>query len=554
MRIKNLIVVLLVLCQNVGAQHANFKFPDSLSGKTFDYFESHITLNPADSERSLLYARCWLLKSKSETNYGQMALAYKAMMYNAKKDLHLQYADSMVQAAQRTSDNLLLGSAFMTKGIVCYERKEIMKALDNYLIADEYISKTNDGYLIHKVKYGIGLTKYYIGFYNEAIALFKQCTDYFEEENERAYLNSLHMLGLCYNRVQNYDLCTSTNEQGIAAGRELGDLEMESYFIHSEGVNQYFKHNYRESIDKLLQAMPVIERNKDFANESIANFYIAKSYLALKQKVRALPYLKKVDDAFQKEKYIRPDLRESYELLIGNYHANGDQASELLYINRLLKVDSVLHNNYRYLLAKVVKQYDTKKLLSAKAEIERSMQTRTVVGFTIISLLVLIVAFLLYRHFANKRKYRQKYEELMNRKPEIRPALSSEKDIDPVMSSEVEKVVLKNLDKFEANKKFLEKGMDLVRLAELLHTNTKYVTKIIQLHRGKGTIEYISDLRIDHIVELLKTDNRFRNYTNKALGEEVGFGSTQNFTRAFKARNVISPTYFIQELKKDLQE
>lgn len=548
-------IVLLLLGRNADAQHTNFKVPDSLSGKSFEYFESHITLNRADSARTLLYAKSWLLKSKAETDYHQMALAYKAMMYNVKKELHPQYADSMVQAARHTSDNLLLGSAYMTKGIVCYERKEIRKALDYYLIADEFISKTNDQYLIHKVKYGIGLTKYYVGFYNEAIALFTQCIDYFEEENERAYLNSLHMLGLCYNRVGNYNLCSSINERGIAAGRELDDLEMEPYFIHSEGVNQYFKHNYRESINKLLQAMPVIEKNKDFANESIANFYIAKSYWALNQKEKAFPYLKKVDAAFQKEKYIRPDLRESYELLIDNYHANGDQSSELLYINRLLKVDSVLHNNYRYLLAKVVKQYDTKKLLRAKSEIEQSMRTRTIVGFTIIGLLVLVVVFLVYRHFANKRKYRQKYEELMNRKPEIRPAAPiSEKEIDPVMSSEVEKVVLKNLDKFEANKKFLEKGMDLVRLAELLHTNTKYVTKIIQIHRGKGTIEYISDLRIDYLVELLKTDNRFRNYTNKALGEEVGFGSTQNFTRAFKARNVISPTYFIQELKKDLHE
>jgi len=548
-------IVLLLLGRNADAQHANFKVPDSLSGKSFEYFESHITLNKADSARTLLYAKSWLLKSKAEMDYHQMALAYKAMMYNVKKEFHPQYADSMVQAARNTSDNLLLGSAYMTKGIVCYERKEIRKALDYYLIADEFISKTNDHYLIHKVKYGIGLTKYYVGFYNEAIALFTQCIDYFEEENERAYLNSLHMLGLCYNRVGNYDLCSSINERGIAAGRELDDLEMEPYFIHSEGVNQYFKHNYRESINKLLQAMPAIEKNKDFANESIANFYIAKSYWALNQKEKALPYLKKVDAAFQKENYIRPDLRESYELLIDNYHANGDQASELLYINRLLKVDSVLHNNYRYLLAKVVKQYDTKKLLRAKSEIEHSMQTRTIVGFTIIGLLVLVVVFLVYRHYANKRKYRQKYEELMNRKPEIRPAAPiSEKEIDPVMSSEVEKVVLKNLDKFEANKKFLEKGMDLVRLAELLHTNTKYVTKIIQIHRGKGTIEYISDLRIDYLVELLKTDNRFRNYTNKALGEEVGFGSTQNFTRAFKARNVISPTYFIQELKKDLHE
>ena len=87
-------------------------------------------------------------------------------------------------------------------------------------------------------------------------------------------------------------------------------------------------------------------------------------------------------------------------------------------------------------------------------------------------------------------------------------------------------------------------------MAKLLNTNSKYVTKIIAKHRDKGTIEYITDLKIDHIIELLKTHNKFRYYTNKALAEEVGFGSTQNFTRAFNQRTGLSPTYFVEELKK----
>ena len=53
-------------------------------------------------------------------------------------------------------------------------------------------------------------------------------------------------------------------------------------------------------------------------------------------------------------------------------------------------------------------------------------------------------------------------------------------------------------------------------------------------------------------MEKLKTDGRYRNYTNRALAEEAGFGSAQHFTRAFKERNGISPTYFIGRLKKAL--
>jgi AraC-like DNA-binding protein len=133
--------------------------------------------------------------------------------------------------------------------------------------------------------------------------------------------------------------------------------------------------------------------------------------------------------------------------------------------------------------------------------------------------------------------------------PVVAPAVNT-KEGDPGISPELVKNILRNLEKFESGKKYLEKGMDLYRMAVLLHTNTKYVTRVIQHYRGKGTIEYITDLRIDHIVSLLKSENRYRNYTDKALADEAGFGSTQNFSRAFRARTKMPPRYFIGELRK----
>lgn len=91
--------------------------------------------------------------------------------------------------------------------------------------------------------------------------------------------------------------------------------------------------------------------------------------------------------------------------------------------------------------------------------------------------------------------------------------------------------------------------MTLIKLSGYLKTNPKYASKVILKYRGKKTIEYISDLKIDYIVDKLKTENKFRNYTNKALAEEAGFGSTQNFTKAFNKRLEMPPTFFIQQLK-----
>jgi AraC-like DNA-binding protein len=449
----------------------------------------------------------------------------------------------MLIAAKKTADFALIGSGYMTKGVILYDSKQHMKALDNYLIADEYISKTNNQYQIYKVKYGIAQIKYYLGFYDEAIALFKECLGYFKEENSRAYLNTLHSLGLSYNRIGKYNLCSQMNQLGLSEGLRFKNLEMQSYFIHSEGVNQYFKHNYPDAIKKLTKALPALKETKDLTNETTAYFYIGKSYWALKLQEKALPYLKKIDEAFQKQKYIRPDLREAYELLIHYYQEQNDKELELYYVTALLKVDEVLIKDYKYLSGKIHKEYDTKKLIQTQKNIE---QYWTFLFSIIIIIMLTIIVFLVHRHYKNKRLF----EELMNRKPETIQSLvsnntSKELDINPELIT----AVLKNLEKFERNKKYLEKDMNLAKMASLLNTNTKYASKIITRYRKKGIVEYITYLKIEHIVELLKNDNTYRKYKNEALADEAGFGSTQNFTRAFKNQTGLSPTYFISELK-----
>ena len=543
---KYLLILWVCLYHNAYTQQNNFVIPDSLSAKDYEYFSNNILYEEKDSIKEWLYAQSWLAKAKREKNFGQMAQSYKALIYTSDKKLQLIYADSTLTAAKRTADIELIGSVYMTKGIVYYNRKEHINALDNYLIADEYISKTKNQYLIYKVKYVIAQIKYYLGFYDEATALFQECVKYFKEENDRAYLNSLHSLGLCYNRIGNYKLCSQMNQEGLNAGLRFKNFEMQSYFIHSEGVNQYFKHNYADAIKKLTKALPAVRHNKDFTNETTAYFYIGKSYWSQKLQEKALPYFKKIDEAFQKQKYIRPDLREAYEILIDYYQQRNNKELQLYYISTLLKVDQVLNQDYKYLSGKIHKEYDTKKLLQAKTDVEQSMKYTTIAAFIIITIMTVIMALLVYRHFKNKRLF----EELMNRKPETIQSLVSDNSSKELnINPEVIAAILKNLEKFERNKKYLEKDMTLAKMASLLNTNMKYASKIIVRYRDKGTIDYISDLKIDHIIELLKNENKYRNYTNKALGEESGFGSTQNFTRAFNNRTGLSPTYFINKLR-----
>lgn len=318
MTVRCLLAALLCSAQTSGASALPAQIPDSLKRRSFDYLFERIEEDITGAERSA-YLRSFVLKAKNEENWEELSNGYKNYVHYAPDGLKLAYADSMVAAAKRTERNEVIGSAYLSKGIAYYGQKRLGAAMDSYLIADRYVAKTGDTYLSHKTRYHIGQIKYILGYYDEAISIFRECTDYFKKSNTRAYLNSLHSLGICYKLVGNHGLCTETNELGIEEGIRTGNRDMEHYFVFSEGVNHCLMHNYRKAIDKLQAAMIGIRANKDFSNEMVGYFYLGKAYWGLGDQEKAVAYFKKLDQIYLQRGYMRPDpagsLRAAYFLL-----------------------------------------------------------------------------------------------------------------------------------------------------------------------------------------------------------------------------------------------
>ncbi len=114
--------------------------------------------------------------------------------------------------------------------------------------------------------------------------------------------------------------------------------------------------------------------------------------------------------------------------------------------------------------------------------------------------------------------------------------------------------VLSKIEIFEQEHGYLEKGLKQEKLAIIFESNPKYISKIIKHYRNKKSNDYVNDLKIDYVIELLRNDKKYRNYTNKALGDEVGFSTTQHFTRAFYAKTGVEASFFIKELKAEMDE
>jgi len=564
MNTKNLLLLMLLFSYSASAQKNNFKIPDSLKKRNYEYLDDQIYDFRKDSVRASVYAYALLYKAKSEQNWKEIVNGYQNLLHMSPLKLRIVYADSMIYAAKKSKDNELIGSSYLSKGIVYYSQRIQDQAMDNYLTANSYISKTSNPYLIHKVKYSIAQTKFYIGFYDEAVSLLQECIQYYKDQHPRPYLNSLHSLGLCYNKLGNFGRCSEINALGISESKRLKIEEMTPYFIHSEGINEYFKKNYGASIQNIESSIEAIKENSDAANEEVGYFYIGKSYWALHQKEKALTYFQRVDKIFNEKKILRPDLRQAFELMITYYKTKKDFNKQLYYVDQLLKADTLLTETNKYIVGKIHKQYDTKELLLEKERITRDNEKMAAelhwekyydwIFAGVILLLFIVLLAVTYHYQKIRKKYKKNYqlhiEEQQTAKDKPKAAITEKVPIQNI-NSETVAVLLKHFENFEKDKKFLEKDWNLSSLSAAFKTNPKYVSNILEHFRTKGITEYINGLRIDYIVNLLQTESKFKHYTYEALAKEAGFSTTERFKKAFLAKMGFSPSFFINKLKKE---
>lgn len=88
-----------------------------------------------------------------------------------------------------------------------------------------------------------------------------------------------------------------------------------------------------------------------------------------------------------------------------------------------------------------------------------------------------------------------------------------------------------------------EGDITLAKIANLLHTNTKYVSQIINQTYGQSFPNYVNELRVK-AARCMLVSNEYSNFTIEAIGSEVGFNSNSSFVTAFKKFSGLTPSYF----------
>ena len=345
------------------------------------------------------------------------------------------------------------------------------------------------------------------------------------------------------------------NEIGLKDTKLLKDDDIQTYFLVQKGIISYEKENYLKAISELSIAELKVLKQKSEGNLPSIYYYIGASYKSLNQEENAIKFLKKTDSIAKKNAPNYLLLDDTYYTLTDLFSKKGDGENTFKYWN-LYKENRKINEHVSKNVKSAIRDHSVekledqiKRLIADKNEKENNYTNALIF---IIALIFLFISTLVY----NKRKQRQnktKFDNLLKElttKKEATPTKKETQKSSLTIDEEKVQQILSSLDKFEQKKQFLDVNCNLAFVAKKVKTNKAYLSKVIHSEKQQKFIQYITNLRINYALEKLKEDKLFRSYDIKSIATELGFKSPDSFSRAFKNKTGIYPSYYIKNINK----
>ena len=534
----------------------------------------------------------YLKETKKENNVEALLYAYRYASNYSSFPENIKYSDSAIILCKNSKNAELITNAYINRSEILMNESLYQLALDDILIANTYSSKLSDDYTNYKTKYYIAQNKLYLGLYDEANKELESCVEYFGNNKNNIAFGKDFQQFYIFSMMSFIDSNTRIGKQNLNKNlipeiiKYLSKNNFKKYipyFISSEGTDAYFLKNYTLAVKKLSQALRMYS---DHWPHNTEIFYLGMSNWKLGKTGVAIKYFEEIDHDYNETKKLDPHFRPAYELLIRYNDSIGNRDKQLDYINKLMALDRNYEKNYKYLFSKINKEYDTHKLINEKNRIENSLKTQRTIISIILLLTILATLFFWNRYNSLQKIYKEKFEKIISEVPSKSKNKQIEKIVneidvteDVISNSELNinfpkpknsidleyynkipglnplivENILNQLEHFEKENKFLDNQVSKTLLSEILNTNPTYLSRIINVYKGKNVSIYINDLRLEYIIDLMKNDAKYLNMDVKELAYLSGFTNTQNFSDNFQRKFEIKPSYFIKMMKENIK-
>ncbi|PTX63974.1 tetratricopeptide repeat protein [Kordia periserrulae] len=534
--------------------HAQELPKDASLDEMYDFIVQHKYSNP---ELAKKYAKILAYKSKkAQDNYG-LYRAYiqfsKIANIEGNYKLAIQYCDSVIPVTEALKNKRYLVNVYLTKGNAIVYSGNNKEALVNYLHALDITKELGILELEAVVRANIAKIKRRMGFHEEALSIYKNnmlLAKQHDFSNKMILINAYMGVGGTFLRLHQPDSTLVYSEIGLQKSLAINDMEGVSYFYIDIGIAHFIKGNFETAIDYLSKAEKITKRLNNQNRLTEIYYYIGKSYFELKAYDKAISFLRLVETIVNEKNQQKnvtfnpPELLGTYLTLSNAYEQTNQQKLQLEYTTKYLKLKDANEDDDIEVLKELYEtaREENNSLTSLTSELKNSLIY--VILFSVFA--VGLCAFLLYKFLKAKKQNKIIFEKLV---AEIETKKITKST--PEFNIEDDKVeaILQRLDKLEDTLFFLNSNCTLQSVAKKLKTNTNYLSKIVNKYKQQKFNEYLNELRIQYVLKRLKEDPKFRNYSIKHIAEEIGYKSTNSFTKYFKASTKLYPSYYIKNLE-----
>lgn len=569
---KTIFILFLLFLQENHAQSNQIPSINSLTNKEYEEISENFSILANDSAKAQVYAQAYLLKAKQNNDIINKANGYYMLATISERNKALLYSDSIITITKNSDDYIYPAKAHIFKAQILGAMGRYKKSMEELVVANICAKRNENLDQQYKIKYFIALLKSNLGEYEETLKIFKSIKEYHEKKyNEDAkanhfdYVKSMYALANAYNDTKKHDSAYFENKKAIELSLQTKDSVLYTNLLLSSGATHFFVKEYQSALDSITKFKQIYDKdqNKSIVYGTTSDFYLGRIYFELNNLDKSLEHLEKVDKITFESKNFFPGFRPAYEILIKSYKQKENTDKQLYYIDRLLKFDSISNTEFKHLYKKINEEYSTPNLISEKQAIIDSLEQNNkakIFFLLILSIVSIILIVVLFLNIKKKRTYKKRFQELLdvNKKEpvQINPKVDTSKTgednkpNDIGISEIIVGDILKNLEQFENNNDFLEPNLTVSTLSKKFKTNSKYLSKVINMYKNKSFSNYVNELRINYVVEELKSNTKFRKYTIKAIANEIGFNTTEAFSKSFYKTTGIYPSFFLKQLEK----
>lgn len=501
-------------------------------------------------------ARKYIEKARLANDSTKIARGYTRLSFVSDRRDAIKFLDTAIQLSKNSTHKNFPTVGYLFKSYYLYENEEYERSLQSALLG--YQSAREKNQIGHQITalHQINDINELWGDYQEALEahlltykLLQQNKN--SEQYEQNYLSSLEGLGRSYVNLKKPDSALYYFREGIIESLKAGDSATYYAFVSRSGTALYVKGNYDEALDSLQKAD---RYRNEFNNYYLPYYYyyVGSIYNDKGEVDKGMQYYTKIDSLYEDRSVLYPELPEVYDKLISYHKDRGEDEIQLDYLYKLVVVLRLIENKKRNINKKTVNDYEIPKLVEEKETLISQLEQKNRASSTnlawALGFLVVSIGFVLY-YFRRQKQYKKRFENLM-----MNTRKDDEEESDEIeeigISPEIIESIMTRLKVFESEKKYLSQRISLNEMAKDFETNSTYLSKIINLKKGKNFSQYINDLRIDYAVEELKENTTFRKYTIKAIANECGFKSAESFSKSFYKKHGIYPSYYLKQLQQ----